>query len=349
MQKLFLVLAILFTSTQAHANDAFENIQIGNWTGRNFADEKTGKFSSCAASTPYRSGINFFVFVGRDYKWSLAFSNLDWNFELGSKIPASFLFDGRKRFTGLAWAFSKDTIVFDMAADSELINAFRYSTFLDAFMENQKLSFRLDGTSRLLPALASCVTRQLEIERVANTPNENVSAAIGQKSSNNSSVSEQHDTEIEAIKLATNLAISLQLIDAKIVRKKDLPVNMSYFDAGFQFGKEYGGLKLLPALKSDDGLTVASDLISLDGRNCKGKFASGRTSELIDNKILHIGFSSCEDSDGRRSVQHFIVPRGQEQGLVIYSLPIGAKLEGSNQPLSQDNMDGIKRAAINTF
>jgi hypothetical protein len=41
---------------------------------------------------------------------------------------------------------------------------------------------------------------------------------------------------------------------------------------------------------------------------CKGKFASGRVSELVDSEVVFRGFYSCEDSDGARTVQLFVVP-----------------------------------------
>jgi hypothetical protein len=38
----------------------------------------------------------------------------------------------------------------------------------------------------------------------------------------------------------------------------------------------------------------------IDSQDCKGKFASGRTSELVDSDVVFRGFSSCGDSDGSR-------------------------------------------------
>jgi hypothetical protein len=37
-----------------------------------------------------------------------------------------------------------------------------------------------------------------------------------------------------------------------------------------------------------------------DANDCKGKFASGRTSELVDSDVVFRGFSSCDDTDGAR-------------------------------------------------
>jgi hypothetical protein len=46
----------------------------------------------------------------------------------------------------------------------------------------------------------------------------------------------------------------------------------------------------------------------IGSQDCKGKFASGRTSELVDSDVVFRG-SSCGDSDGSRFSQYFIVSR----------------------------------------
>jgi hypothetical protein len=45
-----------------------------------------------------------------------------------------------------------------------------------------------------------------------------------------------------------------------------------------------------------------------DAKDCKGKFASGRMSEPVDSEVVFRGFASCEDSDGMRVAEYFIVP-----------------------------------------
>ena len=43
------------------------------------------------------------------------------------------------------------------------------------------------------------------------------------------------------------------------------------------------------------GLDVAAAIVGNDAKDCKGKFASARNSELIDSEVVFRGMSSCED------------------------------------------------------
>jgi hypothetical protein len=65
-----------------------------------------------------------------------------------------------------------------------------------------------------------------------------------------------------------------------------------------------------------------------DAKACKGKFASGRMSELVDNDVVFRGFASCDDSDGSRVAQYFIVPR-PKGGFVMFSVQSNMKTRKS--------------------
>jgi hypothetical protein len=59
------------------------------------------------------------------------------------------------------------------------------------------------------------------------------------------------------------------------------------------------------------------------------------------------GFSSCEDSDGARSAQFFVVPR-KAGGFIIFSVA-NFQSTGSSDPsnvLKEDNLDGFQKAAL---
>jgi hypothetical protein len=70
-----------------------------------------------------------------------------------------------------------------------------------------------------------------------------------------------------------------------------------------------GFVRIVPPMDRVTGLDVASAVVATDAKDCKGKFASGRTSELVDSDVVFRGFSSCEDSGAARLSQYFIVSR----------------------------------------
>ena len=50
-------------STIVHAAGPNSIVRVGNWYGGSYTSDQTGAFSHCAASTPYNSGIEFFVSI----------------------------------------------------------------------------------------------------------------------------------------------------------------------------------------------------------------------------------------------------------------------------------------------
>lgn len=64
---------------------------------------------------------------------------------------------------------------------------------------------------------------------------------------------------------------------------------------------------------------VAAAVANGQSENCKGKFASGRVSELVDCEVVFRGFSSCEDTNGHITSQFFVVPR-RVGGFVVFSV-----------------------------
>ena len=71
----------------------------------------------------------------------------------------------------------------------------------------------------------------------------------------------------------------------------------------------YGFVSDSPPSGRDEGDRRCRVDRATDAKECKGKFASGRTSELVDSDVMFRGFSACEDSKGTRVSQYFVVPR----------------------------------------
>jgi hypothetical protein len=145
---------------------------------------------------------------------------------------------------------------------------------------------------------------------------------------------------MEAMQLATNFILASGLRNPKVLSRQDAPVAFANFGAAWKSEEAVGAVKIVPP---DDGQTksldVAAAIATGDAASCKGKFASGRVSELIDSEIVFRGFSSCEDSDGPRTAQFFVVPR-KAGGFVIFSV---ANFEtASAMPGTESSNPGVK-------
>jgi hypothetical protein len=81
-----------------------------------------------------------------------------------------------------------------------------------------------------------------------------------------------------------------------------------------------------------------------DAKECKGKFASGRTSELVDSDVMFRGFSAGEDSKGTRISQYFVVPR-DKGGFVVIAVGAGSATQGSKNLQSETDVSDLRQVA----
>jgi hypothetical protein len=105
-----------------------------------------------------------------------------------------------------------------------------------------------------------------------------------------------------------------------------MPIAVAATGAAWSADEAVGFVRIVPPREGVKGLDVASAVVATDARDCKGKFASGRTSELVDSDVVFRGFSSCEDSEGPRISQYFIVSR-KKGGFVLFSVLSNMKTE----------------------
>jgi hypothetical protein len=133
----------------------------------------------------------------------------------------------------------------------------------------------------------------------------------------------------------------------KVMSRKDTPVAFSTFGAFWKSDEAMGGVKIAPPDGGETkGLDVAAAIAAEDSRSCKGKFASGRMSELIDSEVVFRGFSSCDDSEGARTAQYFVVPR-KGGGFIIFSVGHFDSVAEAGSPLTaEDNLEGFQKAAL---
>ena len=114
---------------------------------------------------------------------------------------------------------------------------------------------------------------------------------------------------------------------------------------GWKSDEAVGFVRIIPAKDGLKGLDVASAVVATDARNCKGKFASGRTSELVDSDVVFRGFSSCEDSAGPRLSQYFIVSR-KKGGFVLFSVVSSMKTDEAKTIVKDERLADFRKAAL---
>jgi hypothetical protein len=122
---------------------------------------------------------------------------------------------------------------------------------------------------------------------------------------------EQGDPLREGLKQGLALFLAARLSSARVLTRSEMPTELSSFGAAWKADDALGGVKIFLPRPGLTGLEIASGLIGADSQTCKGKFASARSSELVDSDVVFRASSSCVDSENERAAQYFIAPRSK--------------------------------------
>src|SRR3984893_4262215 len=359
--KLMLViatlLASLFAISTAQARGPYGSINVGNWKGGAYTNDQTGEFAHCAAGAGYDSGIYFMGTVDQGAGWSLGFHNPKWTLTESQDFQIALTCEGRRPFNVQGVALSENSIRVPMPTDSTLIAQFRKAKAMTAFTQGQLFQFKLDQTAVLLPTLANCVTvvKQQGIAKAgdfsvkaAPKPVAAVAAAPGAAGGTLRPQSPQNlssEMQIEAIELASNFILKTTLHNPRVLNRSETPIAVASTGAAWSSDEAIGFVRIVPPKDGVKGLDVASAVVAMDAHDCKGKFASGRTSELVDSDVVFRGFSSCDDSSGPRISQYFIVSR-KKGGFVLFSVVSSMKTDDAKAVAKEERLADFRKAAL---
>lgn len=335
------LIAVLFCCSQASAKGPFGEFHFGGWDVAAYTDDQSGVFSHCAAGAEYGSGIIFVVSVNSSLNWTLGFQHSSWQLQPGEAIPIELVFDHRATFTVFGEVVDPAFVRVQMPSDSALIKQFRWARVMRAFAKGQLYAFNLTNTSKLLPLLVNCSIANKGKTESAWGLNSNPD--VGTTSTAATSPVSQ-DLQIEAIGLATNFMLQAGLQNPKVLCRTETPADLASFGAAWTSDEARGAVMVLEAEAGVKGLDLATTVANASSDACKGKFAAGRESKLIDSEVVFRGFSTCDDSDGLRSSQYFVVPR-QRGGFVVFAVFTDG-VESLGGEAEADPVMGFQRAAL---
>jgi hypothetical protein len=169
--------------------------------------------------------------------------------------------------------------------------------------------------------------------------------AVGGSLTADSGAASSPELQIEAIELASNFILKTSLHGAKVLNRAETPIDIAASGAAWRSEEAYGFVRIVPAQGNVKGLDVAAAVVGNDAKDCKGKFASGRTSELVDSDVVFRGFASCEDTSGARMAQYFIVPR-RKGGFVMFSVLSNMKTEDARSVIKDERLVDFRKAAL---
>ena len=349
LAKTACVAACVFASG-AEAKGPYGTIRVGLWQGGAFTNDTTGQFSHCAAVAPYVSGIVLAVALDAAGGWGLGFSHQDW--QLADEVfPIELTFDGRSKFHVFGKVISRNQVFVPMPNNSALIAQFRKSSMMSGVVKGQLFGFNLNGTAQLMPTLANCVA-SVKAKGIANAGDFTVAATpkVAPAPPTGGSLKAEPpqldaaEIQIEAIGLASNFVLKTSLRNPRVLNRAETPAALVN-GAAWKSDEASGFVRIISAQPNMKGLDVTAAIIAADAKECKGKFASARKSELIDSDVVFQGMVSCEDSEGTRLSNYFVVPR-PKGGFVMFSVISNTKNELAHSVTKEEQLGSFRKAAL---
>jgi hypothetical protein len=352
------ILVLFLSASDVSARGPYGSINIGGWSRGAFTNDQSGAFTGCIATAPYKSGITVFVMVRENVTWNLGFSHNSWSLSPGSAFPIVLTFDGRPPFNVNGRVISAHTVSVDMPDRSDLIKQFRASTTMSAFAQGNLFQFNLDKTAVLLPALVNCVqtvnrdgiTGAKDFILPQRAPGAVARVSPPQSPETGSSLTPASgpstpELQLEAMELASNFILKASLTNPRVLNRAETPATLVNNGAAWKSDDAIGFVRIIPAQDSVKGLDVASAVVASDAKDCKGKFASARNSELVDSEVVFRGMSSCEDSERANISQYFILSR-KKGGFVMFSVVSNLRAEEVKSPLREQKNTDFRKAAL---
>ena len=152
--------------------------------------------------------------------------------------------------------------------------------------------------------LATCVRNSIALETSPPTPPPAAAAATLPQTSPSTppqipgSLVARDVREFEEIKLAQNFLLAARLPNARLIDAGKPPA-LASFTAVWRSDDAAGAVKIISPGRDMTGASIASDLISVDPKLCKGNFGAARSSEVVDGAVVFRAALSCVEGEGR--------------------------------------------------
>lgn len=123
------------------------------------AYEHKGKFSHCAMSATYNSGITMVFSVSDDYSWRVGWGHEAWRFKTGQGVDLTLFVDNVGPLSLRADATTESLAVAELPAKAALFDLMRKGNRMTVRALGNSYAFKLDGTYAALAEILNCTGR----------------------------------------------------------------------------------------------------------------------------------------------------------------------------------------------
>jgi hypothetical protein len=255
---LVLLLLPAAVATAARAG-VLEETNVQGWMIGAYTDDRTGSFSHCATSVPYRSGISLFFHLGKSFTWSMGLHNPQWHHAPGQTFNLIYYIDNGPSIPVRAVVTQSGLVSIPLADSQALFQSFQRGRRLYVRDASETFVFNLTSSSQALAATLNCVQRY----------------AYG--AAPPARASKDGDFKAEAAILAANVLSASGIQGFRILPRDQVPAEAARFDAVWVAdGGLIGTVHIVTGRGASSVDEVVASLTALDSKGCRGAFSSGR-------------------------------------------------------------------------
>jgi hypothetical protein len=335
MNRMFALAALIcLIAPQPGQAAQLKRFKVGSWEGGAYSDDSLrNKFSHCAGSASYKSGLVVTLIINREYKWGVAFANPAWNLKPGSNLDLAYVVDGGEPRATTAKVASANQALIGFGDDGARFREFSRGHQLRIAAANEVFTFDLTDTAKLLPALLNCVTQQINPAPVMAST---ASAAAAAPSAHGS------DFKAEATVIAANLLSGAGISGFRIAAPDEFP-NLKA-DAVWAAPNVTGTINVMPTVAARDLDDIRSMVIGGEAKGCKGMFFSGSIPDDGKEQLLRV-FTTCQVKDTSATIYTLAVPR-KAGGIYILRTMTAAGASAEAEKPAKEADAGIRKAVF---
>jgi hypothetical protein len=350
--------------------------QSGNWKGAAYTNDTTGRFSHCAMSTGYQSGISMFFAISDNYTWRLGWSNTSWNLNVNQTYPVSLTVDGVNAGTVQAKAVNKQFAVAELPAQATLFDLFRRGNLLTMVSGNDRFQFSLLGTNAALTMLGTCTRTQLAsappspqppppgapkpgpittpqpVDPPPSQPAAQPTPTPTPTPPANTRRLWPESTAQQRVEAARALSAILALptmqgfrpISEREAMELNLPQS-ARADLAWRSDLLTGTLDIVPSQSGLNPSAIASTIIRADRSACGGRFESGTSGDPRSQRVTRL-FTTCEASLRTTEARYVVVPMADGVSYYVFAMVGPSFQSGDGRTEVAKAADELRQAVL---
>lgn len=149
-------LTALVAADQAAAKELY-SFKVGQWAGRAWQSDQTGKFSHCVVRVTHPNGVKFSLSFFVSGRFSLALYKKEWRLGKGKRYPIRLLVDGQDLGSYRARSLTDQLLSLFVPGNHRLIRRIRFGSMLTVRAAQRDFRFALTDSAKAIDRIKSCV------------------------------------------------------------------------------------------------------------------------------------------------------------------------------------------------